>query len=496
MQKNRHRMIKTIGALVLAVVLAGSFGAFGPKQTMAAGGAATVALARAEGLSDNTEFSFEMYKVGHFSGPGLVLDDAVSGSNADVNFPADSEEAEDVRAKRMLDSANVLTAYIDNNKIELDAVAEFTLKPGGSRSVQVSENALYLVRSHTIRDGAEGAKHNWTPQSVYVAVLDGDSTITISNEVVTKIVRTPVTLNHQVRKEWDQNIPDGLKPEAIFVNVRYGNKIVDTVKLTEEKSWTYKWSSEEDGDTYKYIGTDDEGNAKIVEFQPEGDPKWSCDEILDAQDYTEKFEEIAYSSATPRAFSDADIAAIKKAALRFKTSEEEVTPPGEIDKDPENQAKQISLHKLTNIYSKKSLELTKKLDGYVDAGDRSNVTLAFRVIAKDKRGNELYNNVIGMAFSKDGEIDSEGRYTQTKVINDLPANTDEVTVTEVYSGQYDGDETKSNKSDDPKNKIEFDSDRNLWTVTMDNTHNYHQGSGVVNKYGDGELKGQDGKIEH
>ena len=42
MQKNRHRMIKTIGALVLAVVLAGSFGAFGPKQTMAAGGAVTV----------------------------------------------------------------------------------------------------------------------------------------------------------------------------------------------------------------------------------------------------------------------------------------------------------------------------------------------------------------------------------------------------------------------------------------------------------------------
>ena len=71
---------------------------------------------------------------------------------------------------------------------------------------------------------------------------------------------------------------------------------------------------------------------------------------------------------------------------------------------------------------------------------------------------------------------------------------DEITVTEVYSGQYAGDETKSNKSEDPKNKIELKD--GVWTVTMDNTHDYHQGSGVVNKYGDGDIKSQEGKIEH
>ena len=87
MQKNRHRITKTIGALVLALVLAGSFGAFGPKQTMAAGGVAKVTLTKIEGLSEGTEFEFELYKVGHFSGPGLVLEDEFKGSGANVSIP-------------------------------------------------------------------------------------------------------------------------------------------------------------------------------------------------------------------------------------------------------------------------------------------------------------------------------------------------------------------------------------------------------------------------
>lgn len=274
-----------------------------------------------------------------------------------------------------------------------------------------------------------------------------------------------------------------IKIEAIFVNIRYGGKIVDTVKLAEDNDgdndWSYSWESQEAGETFKYIGTDDEGGSKVIEFKPEGDPKWTCDEVLDVQDYIDNFETLAYEGVTPREFSEEDIEAIEKAALRYKKP---------VDNNTNEQ------HVIINTYDKKKLELTKKLDGYVDAGDRSNVTVAFRVIAKDKHGNEVYNNVIGMAFSKDGEIDSEGRYTQTKVISDIPVNADEITVTEVYSGQYAGDETKSNKSEDPKNKIELKD--GVWTVTMDNTHDYHQGSGVVNKYGDGDLKGQDGLINH
>ena len=148
---------------------------------------------------------------------------------------------------------------------------------------------------------------------------------------------------------------------------------------------------------------------------------------------------------------------------------------------------------IDNKYSKAELELTKKLDGFVDGGDRSNVTTAFRIIAKDSDGNEIYNNILGISFAKDDEVDADGYYTKTRKITDIPVNADEITVTEVYSGQYKGDSEKSSKRE---GEIVFDSEKNLWTVTMDNTHDYHQGSGVVNKYGDGDLKDREGYIEH
>ena len=495
MQKNRHRMTKTIVALLLTIVMATSFGAFGPKQTMAAGGAVTVSLANAEGLSPDTTFKFEMYKVGHFNGPGLELEANLKDSGADVDFPSGSSEAADVKAERMLASASKLASYIDDNDIELEPVKTFTLKPGESTSpISVGENALYLVRSHTIRD-ADSKKYNWTPQSVYVAVLENDSSITISNDVVTKIVRTPVAFNHQVQKMWD--IPQDVqvsKPSAVFVNIRYGSKIVDTVKLSDDNSWKYNWTSEEDGDTYKYIGTDDEGNAKVIEFAPEGDPEWSCDEVLDAQYYADNFERFAYSNARARNFTADELEAIKKTALRFTAYPDELEDAGEIASTPEEQAKQTSIHTVTNVYAKKGLELTKRLDGYVDAGDRSNVTTAFRIVAKDAAGNEVYNNTLGISFAKNDEVDDEGYYTKTKQITDIPANAKEITVTEVYSGQYEGDSEKSNQGENPE--IVFDTEKNLWTVTMDNTHNFHQGSGVVNKYGDGDLKDREGYIKH
>ena len=119
MQKNRHRIIKTVGALVLAMVLAGSFEMYGPKQTMAAGGVATVTLAKAEGLSEGTAFGFELYKVGHFSGPGLVLEDEFKGSNADVSIPNKADYKSDNYGGKSwenawLDSANTLGTFINS----------------------------------------------------------------------------------------------------------------------------------------------------------------------------------------------------------------------------------------------------------------------------------------------------------------------------------------------------------------------------------------------
>ena len=290
MKMNRHRTLKLIGSMLLTVAMSVTMIGYVPQTALAEGGKATVKLANADGLDANTEFSFEMYKVGHFDGPGLVLEDNLKDSKADVDFPADSKENDSAKSERMVKSASQLAKYIDDNGISLKAVGTHTLKPGESFKQAVSENGLYLVRSNTVRD-ASGANYNWTPQPVYVMILNGDSSVTISNDVndvVVKILRTPVQLKHRVVKTWViPNAAGDVKPSAIYVNIRYGGQVIDVVKLTSASAWTYDWTSEEDGDEYKYIGHDVDGNKTEITFTPDkSKPYWSVDEILDSSKVT------------------------------------------------------------------------------------------------------------------------------------------------------------------------------------------------------------------
>jgi hypothetical protein len=288
MKMNRHRTLKLIGSMLLTVAMSVTMIGYVPQTALAEGGKATVKLANADGLDANTEFSFEMYKVGHFDGPGLVLEDNLKGSKADVDFPSDSEESEEAKSERMVASAAQLAKYIDDNNISLKAIGgAHTLKPGESFTQAVTENGLYLVRSNTVRD-ITGVNYNWTPQPVYVMVLNGDSAVTISNDVVIKILRTPVQFRHRVLKTWViPNAAGDVKPSAIYVNIRYGGQIIDVVKLTSASAWTYDWTSEEVGDEYKYIGHDVAGNETEITFTPDkSKPYWSVDEILDSSQVT------------------------------------------------------------------------------------------------------------------------------------------------------------------------------------------------------------------
>lgn len=485
MKKNRHRMVKSIGALVLALVLAGTLGAFVPKETMAAGGVAKVTLSKIEGLSDTTEFEFEMYKVGHFSGPGLVLEDEFKGSNADVSIPKkDDYDPESYGGKTWenawLDSANTLATYINSMQSKPESIGGVhKLTPGGSFSQAVPDNGLYLVVSKTVRD-AENKAVNWTPQPMYIAILDGDSEITLNNEVAVKIVRTPVVFHHMVSKRWE--IPEGMdnvKPAEINVNILYGDDIIYTVKLNQDNNWTFSWDSEEADAKYKFIYKEGD-EKKVIEFTPDlSDPKWSVVEVFDAA---------AFKEANDREPTAEELAEISKLALRF-------TPNYEIPDPQKTEQTGTEQFGIVNTYTKTELELTKKLDGFVDAGDVSNVTMAFRIIAYDKDGKKVYNNVLGITFSKDDEIDADGKYTKTRRVTDIPANADKIVVSEVYASQYDGDSDKTNVEEDGKPaEIVWDEENKIWTVTMDNTHDYHQGSGVVNKYGDGDIQDQEGLV--
>lgn len=354
MKMNRHRTLKLIGSMLLAMAMSVTMIGYVPQTALAEGGKATVKLANADGLDANTEFSFEMYKVGHFDGPGLVLEDNLKDSKADVGFPADSEKNDSAKSERMVASASQLAKYIDDNGISLSSVGTHTLKPGESFTQAVAENGLYLVRSNTVRD-ASGAAYNWTPQPVYVMVLNGDSSVTISNDVVVKILRTPVQLKHRVVKTWV--IPEDagdVKPSAIYVNIRYGGQIIDVVKLTSADAWTYDWTSEEDGDEYKYIGHDTNGKEIVKTFTPDkSKPYWSVDEILDSTkvtgwDLTDEQKKEIDSLGTSFAPKYSDPKTVEVAGKNGKTEqieEHEITnpynPPPTTPKKPDKPDKKV-----------------------------------------------------------------------------------------------------------------------------------------------------------
>ncbi len=337
MNKNRHKIVKSIGALVLAMVIALAMGGLAPQQAYAAGGNITVKLANTEGLDGDVSFDFEVFKVGHFSGPGIVLEDNLKDSEVDVDFPSDSTEDEAAKAERMVESASALAKYIDDNGISLEAVGSFSLTPGNEHVIPVTENGLYLVRGNTVKIDTDGSNCNWTPQPVYVAILNGDSSITISNDVVIKIVRTPIPFDHRVRKSWI--IPEGsgdVKPDAIYVNIRYGGEIIDTIRLTSGCSWTYDWVSEEDGDEYKYIGHDINGNKTEKTFTPNKDkPYWSVDEILDS------------SKVTGWNLTDAEKAEIDELAENFSVK---YGGPTIVTTGADGETTEIEEHEVTNTY--------------------------------------------------------------------------------------------------------------------------------------------------
>ncbi len=321
MEKNRHRNTKPALALVLTMLFASILCLTMPQQTYAAGGNATVTLGNVSGLAASTEFEFEMYKVGHYTDDGkFELDDPLK--DAHVNLDYDKDDAEG-----WLSSAWTLSEYIDSNGIELEAIGgTHVLKPGESFTANGLDDGLYLVMSSTIVD-AEDEYTYWTPQPVFVAILGEDSEVTLNNDVVTKIVRTGKTLYHRVNKIWEIKEGDEkyAKPSEINVNIRYGNEIIDTVKLTPANNWSYEWSSEESGDTYVYIGEDGE-----IEFSPaDNSHKWTCDEIFTVEGFKE-----AYG----RAPNKTEAAALKKLSEYFKV---EILP----DKVSDG----VTMHRIKNV---------------------------------------------------------------------------------------------------------------------------------------------------
>lgn len=279
MTKQRHRTFKSLIAIVLAFLIAGIFVPV-TSCVFAEGGNISIALSSMEGVGDDFPgFSFKLYKVGHYDGPDLVLDEDYE--KAKVTLPSDSDLEE------WLAAASKLANYIEHpadGQSAADPVKSFaSVKPGGSMSYDSADNSLYLLIGETVRYD----NMNYTPVPMFVGTVNEDSSFTIDATI--KVSMDPIVFEHSVIKTWDdEENKDGVRPDTIEVGIYYGSILIDRITLGgDEGVWTYKWKSEESGDTYVYIGEKD-GKEVRISFKPgASDKAWGVREFTDESEMTD-----------------------------------------------------------------------------------------------------------------------------------------------------------------------------------------------------------------
>ena len=485
--KTRKRLIKkTLLVAVLTLLLAGL--ACLPQMKSYAGGTVTVNVGNQDSWPSGTEFTFELYKVGEYGHDvnGKVifnLDDKyadagvsqklATASSYDQGTTSDKDWSQD-----WLDTANTLATYINSmssGKPEAQtATATFGDDGKASFNITVNKgNGLYLLVGKSKEIGGK----LWTPQPMFVSVLDDDKTITFDNSLGVKMISRDIVFDHNVVKMWegDGDVSDYVRPDKVAVKIMYGSTLVDTVILDKESGYSFSWkhkvhyssgadaatSTDDEVVSIDYIINADGTETVKKNFKPvAGDAGWSVVEIRDEDE-----------------IPDADA---KKQAPMLRSYNTTYLPQQVTD--------ETESFTITNEYVSKMLKLKKTIDGYVDDGQ--NVAFSFKIVGRDSNNKVIYTNHIGISFEKNEGV------TKEAVLNNIPVAVETIEVTEEYSGNYvlDGDITITEIT-------KTDSDGGTayvigWQAEANNKHSGHgPGGGVVNKYEHGQSPVQDGGSE-
>ena len=175
------------------------------------------------------------------------------------------------------------------------------MMPGEMITFDSDKNALYLLVCNTVRY----QNRYYTAAPMFVRTLNGEETYLIDAEL--KIRIEPVVFEHSLVKIWrDDDNRAGVRPDAIEMGIYYGDQLIDRVVLGDGV-WTYKWTSEEEGDTYCYISDD---NVRKY-FKPgDDDNGWSVREftrksqISDSEARAEAYKMAYYSPEYEKNTSD------------------------------------------------------------------------------------------------------------------------------------------------------------------------------------------------
>ena len=404
-----------VWVLMLAVLLAGTPESF-------AAGTYTVSGTFDKGAELGGEVTYTIYRVGELSGGVFTLLPGYSTVGARVNytkaeFGEEDKADEDAAAWRdaWMASAATLANYVKEEHKAVECTSS-----DGTFSFTGLASGLYLITgtSQAVPDGT-GTTY-WAPRPMYVAVDDGDETVSLKPE--SEHTEPPAPDDHDsftVTKAWegDEKVKDLIRPESVEVEIYYGGNSQDdlkvTVTLSDSNNWTYSWNASED----------------------EPDPtEWRVVEKLTEEDAANYSVSYSYNAA--------------------------------------GTASSARMITITNTYDRYRLVINKKLPDFVMHAGGYGQALVFEVTCWSGDAAVMHKYA-GMVYGPSSDIN------QSIKISSVPRGTSRVTVSEVYIGNYKpigpaSKEAEFKATDDGKGE---------WTVSFENEYdNITYGSGIINKY--------------
>jgi len=183
--------------------------------------------------------TFHIYRVLEKSGDSYTLTDDFKGSGANIKAGADNKI-------NWADAANTLAVYARAHSASISHKS-VPSDSSGNCTFTLTQDGTYLILGDSLSTGS--GTYSFSPSLVTLPDSNGK---TATNAAV-KVSYTPSTppppppgsdpVNVAVLKVWNDGDQGDLRPNSIMVSLLRDDRVLYTVRLSQNNNWRYTWNN-------------------------------------------------------------------------------------------------------------------------------------------------------------------------------------------------------------------------------------------------------------
>ena len=200
---------------------------FVPSEISAAD--TSVTLSCLDEDSELFDMEWNLYRIGEKTDGGFKLTE---------DFARYSVDLQDMSAENIRETANILEAYATAYK-HIPVCSGYT-DENGSVTFSGLENGLYLASGKKVKYGNYG----YRPSPVLIEVSGTNENQTIFPKFYRTSVFSEISTTYELKKVWiDNDNAYEARPLNITIDIYKDGELAETVILSEENNWGYRWVS-------------------------------------------------------------------------------------------------------------------------------------------------------------------------------------------------------------------------------------------------------------